>query len=69
MGTPDVYAAVIRASRSRLASTPNYAETVLPMRDGLPKQKDLPEGTGRVWNDRGGIIAAPSKCELPGRVL
>jgi hypothetical protein len=24
----------------------NYAETVLPMRDGLPKFKDFPEGFG-----------------------
>ena len=24
----------------------NYQETVLPMRDGLPKQKDLPKEMG-----------------------
>jgi len=31
----------------RLASHANYAETVLPMRDGLPKQEGPSEGTGR----------------------
>jgi hypothetical protein len=42
----DVYAATIPT----LAFTPgvhiNYAETVLPMRDGLPKFKDVPAEFG-----------------------
>ena len=42
----DVYAAVI----PELPFTPgvhvNYSETVLPLRDGLPKQKDVPKEMG-----------------------
>jgi hypothetical protein len=42
----DVYAAVI----PDIAFTPgvhvNYAETVLPMHDGLPKQRDFPKELG-----------------------
>ena len=45
-GLVDVFAATIPA----LAFTPgvhvNYAETVLPMRDGLPKLKDFPAEFG-----------------------
>ncbi|MBL8658758.1 MAG: GFA family protein [Rhodospirillales bacterium] len=51
IGLVDVYAATIPT----LAFTPgvhvNYAETVLPMRDGLPKLKDFPAefgGSGEV---------------------
>ena len=51
LGLVDVYAATIPT----LAFTPgvhvNYAETVLPMRDGLPKLKDFPAefgGSGEV---------------------
>ena len=46
IGFVDVYAATIPT----LAFTPgvhvNYAETVLPMRDGLPKLKDFPAELG-----------------------
>jgi len=46
IGLVDVYAATIPT----LAFTPgvhiNYAETVLPMRDGLPKLKDFPAEFG-----------------------
>jgi hypothetical protein len=46
LGLVDVYAATIPS----LAFTPgvhvNYAETVLPMRDGLPKLKDFPAEFG-----------------------
>src|SRR5215203_2819651 len=46
LGLVDVYAATIPT----LAFTPgvhvNYAETVLPMRDGLPKLKDFPKEFG-----------------------
>jgi hypothetical protein len=43
----DVYAAVIR-------HLVNYGNTVLPMRDGLPKQKDMPAemgGSGELLQD------------------
>jgi hypothetical protein len=46
LGLVDLFAATIPS----LAFTPgvhvNYAETVLPMRDGLPKLKDFPAGLG-----------------------
>jgi hypothetical protein len=46
LGMTDVYAATIPS----LAFTPgihvNYAETVLPMKDGLPKMKDFPAAFG-----------------------
>jgi len=46
LGLVDVFAATLPT----LAFTPgvhiNYAETVLPMRDGLPKLKDLPAEFG-----------------------
>ena len=46
LGLTDVYAAVLPG----LAFTPgvhvNYAETVLPMKDGLPKLKDFPAEFG-----------------------
>ena len=46
IGLVDVYAATIPT----LAFTPgvhiNYAETVLPMKDGLPKLKDFPKEFG-----------------------
>ena len=46
MGLVDVYAATI----STLQFTPgvhvNYAETVLPVKDGLPKLKDFPADLG-----------------------
>jgi hypothetical protein len=42
----DVYAAVIPSLLFKPALHVNYQETVLPMRDGLPKQKDLPGEMG-----------------------
>jgi hypothetical protein len=47
----DVYAATIPAFAFTPAVHVNYAETVLPMRDGLPKLKDFPAefgGSGAV---------------------
>ena len=42
----DVYAATIPAYRHAPAVHVNYQETVLPMKDGLPKMKDLPKEMG-----------------------
>lgn len=50
-GLTDVYAAVIPALAFRPMLHVNYQETVLPMKDGLPKQRDFPEefgGTGEL---------------------
>ena len=46
MGLTDVYAAVIPDFPYRPAVHVNYQETVMPMRDGLPKLKDLPVEMG-----------------------
>jgi hypothetical protein len=42
----DVYTAVIPDLRFKAALHVNYESTVLPMRDGLPKQKDVPAEMG-----------------------
>ena len=46
MGLTDVYVAVIPGLEFKPAVHVNYQETVLPMRDGLPKLKDLPSEMG-----------------------
>jgi hypothetical protein len=45
-GLIDVYAATIPTLEFKPAVHVNYAETVLPMKDGLPKLKDFPAGLG-----------------------
>jgi hypothetical protein len=45
-GLIDVYAATLPALRFSPGVHVNYAETVLPMRDGLPKLKDFPAELG-----------------------
>ena len=42
----DVYAAVVPDLPFKPALHVNYESTVLPMRDGLPKQKDVPAEMG-----------------------
>ena len=42
----DVYAATIPTFRHQPAVHVNYAESVLPMKDGLPKMRDLPKEMG-----------------------
>lgn len=42
----DVFAATLPALAFAPAVHVNYAETVLPMRDGLPKLKDFPKDLG-----------------------
>ena len=46
IGLVDVYAATIPSLPFRPGVHVNYAETVLPMRDGLPKLKDFPAEFG-----------------------
>ncbi len=46
LGLTDVYAATIPTLRFAPAVHVNYQETVLPMRDGLPKLKDFPATFG-----------------------
>lgn len=46
IGLVDVYAATIPALHFKPGVHINYAETVLPMRDGLPKLKDIPAELG-----------------------
>ena len=45
-GLVDVYAATLPTLPFRPSLHVNYAETVLPMRDGLPKLKDFPAEFG-----------------------
>jgi len=45
-GLTDVYAATIPGVEFRPAVHVNYADTVLPMTDGLPKLKDFPSELG-----------------------
>ncbi|QDO98853.1 GFA family protein [Ferrovibrio terrae] len=45
-GLTDVYAATIPSVEFKPGVHVNYAETVLPMRDGLPKLKDFPAELG-----------------------
>ena len=46
MGLVDVYAATIPSLKFSPGVHVNYAETVLPMKDGLPKLKDFPAELG-----------------------
>ena len=46
LGLIDVYAATIPSLKFAAGVHVNYAETVLPMRDGLPKFKDFPKEFG-----------------------
>lgn len=45
-GLTDVYAATIPGQEFRPSVHVNYAESVLPMKDGLPKLRDFPAETG-----------------------
>jgi hypothetical protein len=46
LGLVDVFAATLPSLNFRPSIHVNYAETVLPMRDGLPKLKDFPAEFG-----------------------
>lgn len=46
LGLTDVYAAVIPGLPFQPSVHVNYQETVLPIKDGLPKQKDFPAELG-----------------------
>jgi hypothetical protein len=53
-GLTDVYSATIPGMPFKAALHVNYQETVLPMRDGLPKQRDFPTelgGTGQLLRE------------------
>jgi hypothetical protein len=45
-GLVDVFAATIPSLKFKPGIHVNYAETVLPMRDGLPKMRDFPQELG-----------------------
>lgn len=46
LGLVDVFAATLPTLKFNPGVHVNYVETVLPMRDGLPKFKDLPAAFG-----------------------
>jgi len=45
-GLTDVYAAVVAGLQFKPGVHVNYQETVLPIKDGLPKLKDVPKEMG-----------------------
>ena len=51
MGLIDVYPATLPTLPYQPSVHINYAETVLPMRDGLPKLKDFPAEFGGSGED------------------
>jgi hypothetical protein len=54
LGLVDVYAATLPTLKFKPSVHVCYAETVLPMRDGLPKLKDFPTefgGSGEQMTD------------------
>ncbi len=54
LGLTDVYAGIIPTLAFKPSVHLNYEETVLPMKDGLPKLKDFPAeigGTGEAMNE------------------
>src|SRR5262249_61149134 len=53
LGLIDVFASTIPSLSFRPGLHVNYAETVLPMRDGLPKFKDFPAEIGGSGEERG----------------
>ena len=60
-GITDVYAATIPSLAFKPALHVNYAETVLPMRDGLPKLKDFPPSSaGRARSNAENRSCSPS---------
>jgi hypothetical protein len=64
LGLVDVYAATIPSLPFVPAVHVNYAETVLPMRDGLPKLKDFPAelgGSGEIISEE---VSRPGAREL-----
>ena len=46
LGLVDVYAAIVPTLKFSPSLHINYADTVLPMRDGIPKFKDVPAEFG-----------------------
>jgi len=46
MGLTDVYAAIVKGLKFDPHLHVHYGESVVPVRDGLPKQKDLPAEMG-----------------------
>ena len=46
LGLVDVFAATLPTLKFKAGLHVNYAETVLPMRDGLPRLKDFPADFG-----------------------
>ena len=46
MGMTDVYAAILPGLAFKPAFHVHYAESVLPLHDGLPKFRDMPKEVG-----------------------
>jgi hypothetical protein len=61
IGLVDVFVSTIPTLEFSPGLHVNYAETVLPMRDGLPKLKDFPAKLG----GSGQMVPEPSLVDLP----
>ena len=61
IGLVDVFVSTIPTLEFMPGLHVNYAETVLPMRDGLPKLKDFPAKLG----GSGQMVPEPSLVDLP----
>ena len=55
LGLVDVFAATLPTLEFKPGVHVNYAETVLPMRDGLPKLKDFPARVRRLRRSCAGV--------------
>ena len=67
LGLIDVFAATLPTVEFRPGLHLNYAETVLPMRDGLPKFKDFPADVGGS-GERSVESARPAETDADGVV-
>ena len=54
----DVYAAIVPDVQFKPGVQLNYQDTVLPMMDGLPKQRDFPVELGGTGQRMGGLLIA-----------
>ena len=60
LGLMDVRIGALRNFPFKPKVHPNYAETILPIRDGLLKLKDFPGGDGRVRGNTSRVAVLPT---------
>ena len=60
LGCTDIHAAMLSTLTFKPSVHLNYAETVMPMRDGLPKLRDFPAHAGGS-----GEMVGEALCDIP----